>query len=470
MVSKHSPKQEEGYVNTNISYKEDTLTSIELLNSNNNYGAKCSDIYKDYFYFENKNLKELAEKLGISPEGIPDSISKINLYELLYVSKDTRKSISDRYFKAIDSSLDKDNFTADKNTEITVNGKDIKADGYTLSMDSEDFYDVLLSVFETLKDDDEALDLLVEKVKILSANTDSVEISKDNLKTAVDELITSLEEAKDSNSSASGEIEITVYESKGKTVKIEIALGGEIIGLDITKNKKDGIISLYIEADNEVAVCVKNEYTIDDDTTTGKITFTVSDKDCMFIDYTYLKSKSKISLDAKLYLSDSLDTSNIDFPDISKDFSIIVKYEITGDNLDKKPTKFDTNAYIKFVLDENTDYVQLNLKSSTQYSDSVEIPSLDDSNGVCLNTVTDTELETIKTEVNTNLNTFIDKILTKLDLTRSEAGISENSTDLLEKIKEVSPSTNDSNTTSVPNYTSLKQTINNMPSEAPLSL
>lgn len=440
MVTQVSPKQEESYSKIGLDYKNDNLTSIEYLNSNNNYGLKCSDIYKDYFYIENNNLKDLAKKLGSDSDNIPDSISKINVYDLLYISKDTRKSIYNKYYKIIDSELDKDNFSSEKGVEIKVNDKKVKADSYTLTLTAKDLSRILTKAFKTLKDDDETLDLFLEKYKMIAGDIESADISKDDLKSLLEDSIDSLEDL----DSASGKIKITVYESKGKTVKLTIKSGDEVIGLDLTEDKDNGITNFYVESDDEIVLSVKNDYTVNGDTTKGKITVNSQGTDMMNIDYTLVDSKSKISLEAKLTLNNSNEHIAIEF-----------KYEITGDNLDKKPTKYAFTGFLKAVedsTDSDSDYVSLNFKGNTEYTDSIDIPDLGKSNGVCINTVTDEELETIKTDINTNLNTFTDKLLGKFDLTRTDIGMSEGTVNFFEVLENATTNLEDTLTPSKNSY------------------
>ncbi|HOZ54673.1 MAG TPA: hypothetical protein PK993_01315 [Clostridia bacterium] len=449
MVSKVGPKQEQSYSKMELSYKNDSLTSIEYLNSDNNYGIRCSDIYKDYFYVENSGLKNLVKKLGADPTTVPDSISKINIYDLFYISKDTRKSILNRYYKVLNSELDKDNFSSEKNVKIDVNGKDVKADSYTLSLSEDDMKSIILETMNTLKDDDETLDLLVEKYKMSIGNTETTEISKDDIKKGIDSSIKSLEKSEETGL---GKVKITVYETNGKVVKLTIDSAGASIGLDITENKKDGIMNLYVESNGSVIGNIKNEYTIDGDTTKGKISMrsvlktslvqtknnsdvnTMEMEEVMNLDYTIIDSKTKQSIEAKMNLMEN-DKSN------KNNIAILFKYEMTGENLDKNPTKYDFNGFIKIVEDttkSDSQYVTVNFKGNTEYTDTIDIPKLNKSNGVCINTVTDTELETIKTDINTNLNTFMDKILKKFNMSRSDAGMPEGTINFTEQMEGMS--------------------------------
>lgn len=440
LLSQVGPKQEESYSKITAYYDNEALTSVEFLNSNNNYGLKCADVYKDYFYFENKNLSELFEKLGIDATGFPDSIEKINVYDLLYIDEDLRKSILDRYSDILNKELDKDNFSTEKDVSVKVNGEKLKVDTYTLTLKAEDCCNLLISIVEELKDDDELLDLFIEKFDMIYGDYEELEVSKEDLQAGLEDLLEELEDSMDSAKESSGKIKITVCEKNGKTVKVMLKSEETDIALDITKDKKGGEICLYAEEYDEIAFSFTNKYKINKNTTEGTITMTVEEQDLMTIDYTYESSDEKVALFAKLTITD--DTCDYDYDDYSykqksNTIGIEFKYECTGKNLDDKPTDIKYNGYIKAiedVEDKDSQYVTINFTGSSKYTDSIDIPSLN--SGVCINTITEEEFEALKPEINTNVNVFIDKVLPKFDLTHEDVGLTAEPIDIFEQFNE----------------------------------
>ena len=201
------------------------------------------NIYDKYIYVENNNLQALAKRFGINSSSIPNKIEKIDTYDLLYISKDTRKKIKDTYYNLINSKLDDSKFTTNKNVETSVNGETVKTNSYSLELTQKETYEILISVLETLKNDDTSLDLIIEKAEKsnfkdsfeksmnynsnysnlfgTSTNTPKITFDKDYLKqkiqNLIDELNDELEYCEDSN-----KVKLTVYSYKGNTVKFEI--------------------------------------------------------------------------------------------------------------------------------------------------------------------------------------------------------------------------------------------------------
>lgn len=159
------PKEEKSYLTMRASYDNKEIVKFEGLANNNNYGLKCTDLYDKYVYIENNNLKELARKFGINSSSFPDKLEKIDIYDLLYVSKDTRNKIKDTYLNLLNEKLDKKNFTVAKNVDTTVNGELFKTNSYSLELTESETYDILISILETLKIDDTTLDLIIEKAE-----------------------------------------------------------------------------------------------------------------------------------------------------------------------------------------------------------------------------------------------------------------------------------------------------------------
>lgn len=446
LLSQVGPKQESAYSKSTLYYNNDAITSVEYLNSNNNYGLKCADIYKNYFYIENSNLKELFEKFGIDSTNMPDSIEKINVYDLLCIDEKTRDSIVERYSELLDSELDKKNFSVEKGTEVKVNGKKVKANAYTLTMDAEDLCKLLIATVDTLKDDDELIDLVIEKLEMVSGDYEELQLSKDDIKETLENTLEELENSLDLAKEASGKIKLTVYEKGGKAVKVSLKSQDTVIALDITRNKKDGEICLYGTEDGDVIFSISNKYTVTKDTTEGTITIEAEDGYTIVVDYTYENSDENISLFAKLTLEDSTIKRDSEYVFTSTkqetlNVAIELKFETTGQDLQDLPTDVKYTGYVKLIEDtedKDSEYVTVNFNGSSKYTDSVDIPNLNTSNGMSINTMTEADLELIKPDINTNINAFIDKTLPKFNLTREDIGLTAEPIDVFQLLTNMS--------------------------------
>jgi hypothetical protein len=399
------PSKNKYHASTKPTYNDSEITNLELLADNDSYGAKCTDLYDKYVYFENNNLKTLVSKFGIDSKYIPDKLEKVDIYELLNISADSRTQIVDRYQKLLDSKLTKDMFTSNKKVTTSVNGTNVKANAYTLTINGEHAYDILLSFFQTLKDDDQTLDLIIEKCEksgvtkayetqeniqssiysISSDNNDDeiqITFTKDSLKDDIQTLIESLQDSKD-NFSADESVQIIVYSYKGKTAKIEFKNGSDetsAFSIEITHNKSEEIITLN-----------------SDDTTYIKANYSSSKKEEKATIVLYEDNDTEF---ANLYIEHKKDKNKINFK-INDSSNSVLELNIDSNGQIGKGT-IETVCNLKFKEEDDLE-INLNLNNSTTYTDDINIDDLSSNNGELLNTISNTKMNDLYKEIYSNL-------------------------------------------------------------------
>lgn len=399
------PSKNKYHASIKPNYNDSEITNLELLTDNDSYGAKCTDLYDKYVYFENNNLKTLVSKFGIDSKYIPDKLEKVDIYELLNISADSRTQIVDRYQKLLDSKLTKDMFTSNKKVTTSVNGTNVKANAYTLTINGEHAYDILLSFFQTLKDDDQTLDLIIEKCEksgvtkayetqeniqssiysISSDNNDDeiqITFTKDSLKDDIQTLIESLQDSKD-NFSADESVQIIVYSYKGKTAKIEFKNGSDetsAFSIEITHNKSEEIITLN-----------------SDDTTYIKANYSSSKKEEKATIVLYEDNDTEF---ANLYIEHKKDKNKINFK-INDSSNSVLELNIDSNGQIGKGT-IETVCNLKFKEEDDLE-INLNLNNSTTYTDDINIDDLSSNNGELLNTISNTKMNDLYKEIYSNL-------------------------------------------------------------------
>ncbi len=399
------PSKNKYHASIKPNYNDSEITNLELLADNDSYGAKCTDLYDKYVYFENNNLKTLVSKFGIDSKYIPDKLEKVDIYELLNISADSRTQIVDRYQKLLDSKLTKDMFTSNKKVTTSVNGTNVKANAYTLTINGEHAYDILLSFFQTLKDDDQTLDLIIEKCEksgvtkayetqeniqssiysISSDNNDDeiqITFTKDSLKDDIQTLIESLQDSKD-NFSADESVQIIVYSYKGKTAKIEFKNSSDetsAFSIEITHNKSEEIITLN-----------------SDDTTYIKVNYSSSKKEKKATIVLYEDNDTEF---ANLYIEHKKDKNKINFK-INDSSNSVLELNIDSNGQIGKGT-IETVCNLKFKEEDDLE-INLNLNNSTTYTDDINIDDLSSNNGELLNTISNTKMNDLYKEIYSNL-------------------------------------------------------------------
>lgn len=400
------PTKQKYHMSIKPIYKDTEITNLELLSSGDNYGIKCTDLYDKYIYIENNNLKAFASKLGLNSTMlniIPDKIHKTDPYELLYVAPETRKQISEKYTKLLDKKLTKDMFTKQKNVSTSVNGENIEANSYTLTLNGEQAYDILVSFLQELKEDDVTLDLILQKMEQSGAkesfetgyngyssisslttydnNTSkksNITLDKDYLKDMIQDLIEELEDDK-SSFSANEKISFTVYSYKNKFVKLEITNSEDTdkMSIDIMANKNNKLITLNYN-----------------DTTILKANYSVVKDKVNLILNAYDDDSNEVFVVTAEY---GKNITKLNFKSESDDTFLEMNIEANGEIGKGSVT---TTGY----LDVRTSDVQfkLDINQNTNYTDNVTIDDLTANNGDLLNEMSNTKMTSLIKKISEN--------------------------------------------------------------------
>ena len=252
--SKSDATNQKNYSAINITSGDKKYFNLELLLSNNTLGIQIDELHDKYLALENRDLKNVAETLEFDEETIAEIPNKINVLENSYTEEKQKfEELKDKYLEKLDSQISEDRYQAEKNVQIQVNGKDIAADKYTLTLGNKETLKISNSIFSELLNDPDFI-LLYEK----NGNTEELESLKEEIIIPEEEI----EKMEDT------EVKISVYESNSKTVKTEIIVGDDSIEFFVDNNTNESTISLVandakdedIEVGEKMSLILKNKY------------------------------------------------------------------------------------------------------------------------------------------------------------------------------------------------------------------
>lgn len=221
VLSSLNVKKDKSMATYTVKYGDEELLSIDYLKNGEKYALKSDEITdKKYYIIENKNLKKIAGNLGITDvSGIPDKIEKMSL-EDKNIDLEKLNKIKDKYVAIIDEKIPDYKYITEKNILINVSNEELETTKYSLKIREREIYDILYSILNTLKEDDETLQFYIDY-------TEDTSLTIKDLKTNIRNIIKQLE-SKKNNYSETDNVTFSVYEYKGKTVRTEI--------LDINEN------------------------------------------------------------------------------------------------------------------------------------------------------------------------------------------------------------------------------------------
>ena len=209
---------------------------LEYMQEDDMYSLRFTNAVKQFLTVQNSELKKFAQNLGMDEdetEEIPDTIDfeKFSFEELEFTEEEIDAEIN-KYTSLLYNNIAKEKYQKNKNVVITVNGKTITTNSYTLTLSTQELKDLLLKALETLKQDEIILAKL-QKIdeKLEEYNEESI---KDSFVESIQEEIDYLNEEEITEES---NFIFTVYEANKETVRIKIEKNLDYITLDTTKQE-----------------------------------------------------------------------------------------------------------------------------------------------------------------------------------------------------------------------------------------
>jgi len=392
METNANPSAKKATYNIGLAYGNNNITDIKFTQNGDLYGIKSDLLDDKYIAVENNNLKDLFKKLGIDTTSIPDKIEPLDIYKLLYVSKEDQDKISNTYKDLLKKSISSDKFKKTENVVQKVNGVDKTTNVYTLSLTSNDIMNVVKEMVETLKNDDTTLDLFVEKfnqiVDVASMGTTSlnnkfsnglikdtnnIKINKQQIVALLNQLSQQLQSTMSYSSTMSISFDIKVFVADGQTVRIELStMGQTICAMDFyTENEYKNIDMYYLDMKS-----LTSSYSL------GR----VQPQLVKVFSYAYKMTKNGDEKRVEGTMTNYLE----------KEYSFTFDVTAKGKNETHSKIGMDIEGYsIVYVVDSNV-----------EFTDDVQVDEMNSQNANILNDMTKTEIEALVTKIQNNFSTI----------------------------------------------------------------
>ncbi len=215
---------------------------IDYINNNDKYGIKVDEITDEkYIVVENNNLKELAKRFGIEDVSeIPDKIDTELLENDKKIDEKKLEKIKDKYTKLIDDKISDDKYTKEE-VELNIKDEILKTKKYSLTLTEKELYDIAYEFLNTLKDDTDTIEFFLSLIY-----EDEIDVTVEDVKEKIAQNIEELEDSKNEIDEENSFV-ISVYNSKGKTVRTELVTSAEN-KIMYTATKNNDMDELKLEA------------------------------------------------------------------------------------------------------------------------------------------------------------------------------------------------------------------------------
>lgn len=254
---------------------------VEYIQNDNTYGLRFSDLFKQYILVDNANLKDLYQKMGYSEEQVEETPDQINwqsdFLDMFTLTENEKQNLQNKYIGILVEGISKENFSKQLDVTITIDGKSVYTNSYTLTLTKEQLNNIYINILEELKQDE----IILGKIENIQNK-----INNSNLK---DEFISDIENTIDEinkNNIGQDETKIIVYENQKNTVRTEIKTTDYEISLDCLKEEDGNYMQLDVnKKDKEEKITLKNA--------TNELNLEISDTEGTNTKTTRLTQKTK---------------------------------------------------------------------------------------------------------------------------------------------------------------------------------
>ncbi len=214
-----------------IGTSNDDLFRIETLNDEQSYAVRLNGIKQ---FISTKNLEDNKENDIFQVNQLEDTLSKIDTKNMISFSEAEKQELMNTYMNIIQTNVTKDRYSKQKNTLITVDNQDVQTNAYSITLTFEEYNNIYIKILEQIKQDE----IILSKVDKIVNNLEEVSSEESNIKGEelkelfIDYIQETIEEIQNNNI-GNDEIKITVYESKGKTVRTNIERTANKITFDL---------------------------------------------------------------------------------------------------------------------------------------------------------------------------------------------------------------------------------------------
>lgn len=233
--------------NVSINASGQEMISFNILRNEDLYGLIINNVLNKYIAIDNNNLKAFAEKMGMpDTNSIPDKFDIDSYMSKLIVSdqeKETLKNLGTKFIEVANTKISKDKFLKTGKVTINVDGKDINANGYKVSITQGEMYNIVIDFLKVLQNDEAIYKM------IASRGEGILPLTFEDYKNQIGQVISGMEGNRASIDESKELCTITVYESKGKFAKLDIEIKGENENnqtkISIENNENKMIATIY---------------------------------------------------------------------------------------------------------------------------------------------------------------------------------------------------------------------------------
>lgn len=316
-----------------------------------------ADYDKKYVGVKNENLKNFAKIFELDAEivkYIPDTINFDGLENLF--TEEEKADIQKRYLEILNTKLTDEMFSVENNAETKVNGTAYQTKKVSLNVSTTTLVEIAYDVITELRDDRLILDSYKKVI--------DVELPKDKLDQALDEILTELEDAKATEAeSPSGSMVVNVYIYKGNALKFEAIMFDEELKV--------------LQESNYAVIETDKGFKCISETFSPEGTYSPSQTQSTVLDIENSATSQKITATVKMEYGE--------VPQAEDSFYSFNTYENETAGYVYEIKNYSTKGYSDSITYEVNGEKMIEFTSDVKFDESVTVTEIDDKNTLFIN-------------------------------------------------------------------------------------
>ncbi len=212
---------------------DEKLVRAEYLNENKKYGIRLDGI-KQFVSIDSEKQNNNSEQ-NSQFKNIDMLFTDVDIKGILTFTDEEKQTLQDRYLNVIKANVSKDKYSKQSNSLITVNNKSVTTNAYEITLTKEQYNNVIIKILEQLSNDEIILSKIDNIEKVIKEKYGSYESEQTLREEFVNYIEETIEEIQNNNI-GNDEVKITVYESKGTTIRTTIQTNTGKLNVDLYNN------------------------------------------------------------------------------------------------------------------------------------------------------------------------------------------------------------------------------------------
>lgn len=223
-------------ININLVSNSNIKLIANIIKDENYFLFNNGKIENKYIGFENKDLKKLANKLGINKTTyIPNEINSIDYLDFFLIKEEEKEYIINTYIPIFRKHIKNKNY-------IKIN-----SETFEMSITQKEFDELIIELLEKIYNDEKILEFISKKIEIIDKDNQYTNIEQ--LKEKIYKLINDFQNEKCDEKNF---LSIIIYKKEDSVEKIEIVLKDRKINIQYNNEDQSIIINQYDVEEKEL--------------------------------------------------------------------------------------------------------------------------------------------------------------------------------------------------------------------------